>query len=731
MLVAAFGVVLALQVNVTVEIDVDGPAERERAVEVVELDSATLASAYLDPGARELVRRARQRREGVDRSIRAYRALARERVTIGINALRRERLLYRRESAARIDWRRHGPLRVEALGAREVIPLVIADPGIPTALESYLPHLAFDPAEPLVEFGFDEDDYFRHPLAAGAEADYRYATGDTTRIRLPDGREVQLIQLELHPRRADSRLLSGALWLEAESHAVVQAVYRLARPFDLERDLDATDPDAVSTVPRFLKPVRAEFRYLTVEYGFWEMRWWLPRLIAFDGYAEAGRALRVPIRYERTYSEYEVTGDTLRLSLPAPRFRLAGAEDLRRRCPRSRCRCEAGLCRSIQVELPADSAALLESEHLPATIFEEGARFVNESELDAILDRLMSLARGPVNVSPPSFDWPGNRAELVRYNRVEGLSVGAGVGTGYGPVSAELIARIGVSERAPRATLSIEHRSPRRELRFSTYRRLEPLDAVFDPRGFANSINALVLGRDDGDYFDAWGAELVGRPAPSRRPTYEWRLFAERHRPLDAHTDFSLLGLFSDRDVFRPAFPADSADLLGAALTLRAVRGLDPAGFRWGVETTVEAATGTFRYARPSTTLLLSGPVLGRWIGSLEAAAGTTLGHAPAQRQWYLGGPATLRGHTPLAARGESFGRARAEMATGIPLARIAFFSDIAWAGSTEDLTTGRPLLGAGAGVGLLDGLLRLDVARAMKGPERGWRVDAYVERGL
>src|SRR5690606_8147531 len=100
----------------------DSMARRPRPVP----DSATLASAYLDAGARELVRLARERRRTVDRSLEAYEATAHERVSIGLRAVRRDRTLWEREVASRIEWERDGPIRIEALGAREVVPIASA-----------------------------------------------------------------------------------------------------------------------------------------------------------------------------------------------------------------------------------------------------------------------------------------------------------------------------------------------------------------------------------------------------------------------------------------------------------------------------------------------------------------------------------------------------------------------------------------------------------------------------
>src|SRR6266516_7853227 len=86
-------------------------------------------SAYLDPGARELV--ARARRLLVDRSIRAYDVTVRERIAVGLRALRRDRMVYRRELALHVSWRRDTVGEIRVLGAREAIPIALRHEQIP------------------------------------------------------------------------------------------------------------------------------------------------------------------------------------------------------------------------------------------------------------------------------------------------------------------------------------------------------------------------------------------------------------------------------------------------------------------------------------------------------------------------------------------------------------------------------------------------------------------------
>src|SRR3989442_6816933 len=76
------------------------------------------ANAYLDPGAQGLVARARARRLLVDRSIRAYEATVRERIAVGLRALRRGRLGDRRPPAVHNSWGRGPGGRSPLLGGR-------------------------------------------------------------------------------------------------------------------------------------------------------------------------------------------------------------------------------------------------------------------------------------------------------------------------------------------------------------------------------------------------------------------------------------------------------------------------------------------------------------------------------------------------------------------------------------------------------------------------------------
>lgn len=724
---------------------------------------AQLADAYRDDVARDLVERARSRRRTVDTSIDAYDAVARERIAAGLRLPGRDRTLYRRETATQIEWRREGPIRLEVLGSREVIPPVRGAPQVPEDLRSFVPHLAFDPVDSEMLMRLNNDGW-RNPLAPGAERDYRYQSGDTTQIRLPDGRTVRLVELRVQPRRSDFRLVRGSFWIEQETNAVVQAVFRPSRPFDIEDDEDGDD------VPGLLKPIRFELEYVTLEYAYWDFRWWLPRTVAAEGVLQITSLVRMPFSYSLSYSNYDVAGDPTRprevlpdsvtdrlRCTPGGRMTIAvrdGTRDRNRsvregsardstatdasrdsadaRTDRFTMDEETGrgtdACgRELIVELPADSAQLLASDYLPPSIYE------NDADWDADLRRVRELAEllGNVGEAPwqaprPTFAWGLGAPGLVRYNRVEGLSVGARSELDLGRLKLDATGRLAIAKPRPDIELGVTRPTLARDYRLSLYNGVRAADPETRPFGIGNSFNALFLGRDDGEYYEALGASLEVMPAATRTQWYGVRLYAERHDSVATETDFSLPQIFDDARTFRPNIAADPADLFGGELTLHGGIGRDPAGWRASATLALDGAGGDFSFGRSALTLRTGVPLFGQLRASLEGAAGTTVGDVPVQRLFYLGGPATLRGYDGSSAFGNAFWRARAELARGWPAARVALFGDVAWAGDRDSFTADGALRSLGIGATFLDGLVRADLARALDGDEN-WRFDLWV----
>ncbi|MFW6078036.1 MAG: hypothetical protein ACODAE_00335, partial [Gemmatimonadota bacterium] len=691
------------------------------------------SSAYLDERARVLLEGVRASRQRLDSAIAGYTTTVTERISVGFRAFWRERLLFRREVAMRLSWRRSGPSRVEVLGARSVAPVASTEVEVPNdrELARAAGDLLFQPGRDRLLIGLDEGDALRHPLAEDAEVDYRYESGDTVRVSLPGGRTIRLVELRVHPRRDDFDLIAGSFWLDAESHALVRAVYRPARPFELVRDLarleaaeeerearraeeavrdgeeragaerreggadeeaddDRDDADGVGWIPGFLRPIRAEVRHIAVEYGLWQMRWWLPRIATVEFRGSAGRALGVPFRYERAYSAYSVepvvaaedstaagidpdpaaadptdaAGDPGAdagaeadpcaeweddedrrgsfVAVAADSVRPASLGDL----PEGAlwgCRCpEDSPCEPYVVGPLAEADSLRASALLLGSVYaDEDGALITEAELEAFSRLVETLPRTEDRWTTPRLAWtwglggPG----LVRYNRVEGLSLGARVEADLGRARADLTARLGTADREPNGEFGLESAYYVPGVRLAAYRRLESANHGRGALGLGNSFFAAAFGLDDGDYYRALGVELA--PASSSLPaSVDGRLFAERQAAVSANTDASLRRVFDEAHRFRPNFAAAPADQLGFELRLRHDRGLAPHGWRGGAHAEMMGSTGTFDFGRGALGGWLTVPLPFRLVGALEAEAGASLGRPPPQRRWRLGGSA-------------------------------------------------------------------------------------------
>ncbi|MFI5207192.1 MAG: hypothetical protein ACHQX4_04150 [Gemmatimonadales bacterium] len=757
----------------------------------------TQDTSRADSAAAGLVARARAARQRNERLVTSYTADVSQRIGVGIHALSRDRMLFHQELAAHIEWYRDRPSRIDVKGARQGIPIAVRGEQVPEDLVDQVRWLVIDPSEDYLRvIGAADSEGFVYPLVVGGESMYRFRAGDTTTITLPTGHTVQLLELVVTPRRSDFRLMSGSLWFDADSYALVRAVFRPARPFDLRRDADSSDR---GDYPSWLPGVGVEVKYVTLEYGLYEFRWWMPRYIAVDAIATMGSLVGVPIRYERTYSDYHVEGgtppvagstfrpagsvrrgrgalartrdsvrareDSLRSSgvaaevvaadtvlarliadSTALRTRTDSIRQVRRECMRHerdslraaerrrdsrpgvqvQVRVGRSSCfppdTALMVVVPQDSMALLTNADLGRPILDMGD-VISEGELEQVGREIGALGQRPWEFHPELPRGVGDLLGHFRYNRIEALSLGLGAQVDFGRLKADGSARVGVADWEPDFELGLTRPTENERFRLGGYRRLAAANPDVAPLDLGNSLTALLIGRDDGEYFRTLGAEVTGAATSG---WYRLRVFAERQRGASVGTEASLPHLFSPADTFRVNIAAQNADQAGAALTIRGSRTLSRA-LVVGAEASGEGATGTFRYAKGALTLRSTVLPPGPLVFGFEVAAGSSAGTVPVQSGYFLGGSPTLRGYDGGAFMGDAFWRGRFEVGTQLPAFRLAVFSDAGWAGARAAFQSGKAKWGGGVGASILDGLIRLDLARAFSAP-RGWRFDIYLD---
>lgn len=708
---------------------------------------AVPADTYATTEVEALVRRARLARQVGVEGIDSYEAKLQQRIYVGLTALRfrRERGLFEHERIARVRWSADGNRVIQWEGLRTAIPIAGLDTGNPEGGEARLafsdssasisanaeferdmaeelldevemPAFDFDPGGDRISFGSNDEDgdlWALNPLADTAAAHYRYHAGDTLTVALPvNERAIVLHEIRVEPRRADFRLVAGSLWFDAETAALVRATYKPARPIDLA----VSEPGDGDDVPGFLQPLEADIDYVTVEYSLQDFEFWMPRRFAFEGEARLGSLARVPITMEWSLTQYRVN---------EPETELLATGDL----PEGWRRQEnvetdsLGNETSVVVVVPTVEE-LRESPDLSEDFGARSPGAFTESEVRALEAELDGLLPS-YNRFRPRFAW-GLGSGLLRYNRAEGLSVGASTTLPLAPsVGFEASARFATGSERLYGSGTLLAGPDESQWSARGYHELRSMSEILDPFDLKSSLSHAVLGNDHGEYLEASGASLGFRRLGDRT-RFSLVAFTERHRPVQLAADFSLRAEWGDVQV-QPLLQAERVELRGARGGFSWFHGLDPNGLVMTGALQGEAATGDASYQRVSATLTASHPLPLGLAGAFEVSGGSTWGDSPVQRSFFLGGTESVRGYDTNVMYGESYWAGRAEIATGFAAARLSLFTDLGWAGDRGGFDWDERIQGAGVGASLLDGIFRLDLARSLRGP-RAWKLHAYLD---
>ena len=587
---------------------------------------------------------------------------------------------------------------------------------------------------------------------------------------------IQLRELKVRPREPHWNLAVGSLWFDTKSGQLVRAAYRPSVPMDIWAVAQEEDPKSMDDVPIWVKPMitpmKAELAAVAVEYGLHEGRFWLPRLRLAEGSAQVS-FMRVPFKMEESFKYNSVNAkDSLpqinvtaaaRRSRPPDSLtveqrqawrdsvrqanvihvravndsirRGLRASDHHRECDTSDTRVivQSRYDNELKVALrvPCDLSKLENSPDLPGSIYDPGEELFGAKELESLKAEALSLsAQAPFSLRlqsgllpPPVISYGPS---MMRYNRVEGLSLGGSVeqqfGGGY---SGTAVGRIGLADWEPNVELSATRSNVTKTIGLGVYNHLVSAGDWGRPLSFGSSFSALMFGRDEGFYYRATGLELTGTRAASfgGGSRLEWRAFTEQERTAAVNTSFAVNGgHFPDNLIARRGQYSG----LGARVTN--THGLDPSGFRLFTDLRIEAAAGDSLYGRGALDLTASHG-LGPLAASVTVAGGSSVGGLPPQRYWFLGGSQTVRGQSPDTAHsGNAFWLTRVEIGQNDAGMRPTVFGDLGWTGDRTKMSqVGRPLSGVGVGVSFLDGLFRFDVARGIY-PLKQFRVDLYLE---
>jgi hypothetical protein len=747
-----------------------------------------LATAFRDQTAKRLLERAREARMSQDSALLGYDATSYQRISAGMGFARigRDRLIFRTENVSRVRWQRDIGAWIDVKGQRTAIPIApaeaqedaqrdMAEEADMAAIPYYPGYEALWIGAGTVKANVDERE-FVHPLARGAEAYYQYETGDSIEIRLPDKTSVKLRELKVRPRTPKWNVVVGSLWFDNKTGQLVRAAYRFAAPLDVWAMVKEEDPHSLDDVPKWvmpmISPMHGQISAVAIEYGLYEGRFWLPRLRAAEGSAQVS-FMHVPFKMEQSFRYTSVNAqdglpqivvanrmdfdslpdsvaDHLRDSLRA--VRRAHRDSMKAgliKMPPGQCdtsefrvvqRIEGqhyGWPLKVAYRVPCDVKKLATSPDLPGSIFDAGEDVFGTKERDALIKEALSIGAQPPfllgsgHLPPPTLKWG---PEFMRYNRVEGLSLGGQaeqqLGGGY---NARATGRIGFADFEPNVELTLERTNLEKTYALTGYNRLVAANDWGNPLSFGSSVSALLFGRDEGFYYRASGVELTRTRDPRSDGAHiDWRLFLENERAAKQKTSFSL------GPAFVPNIDAINEQYVGSGLRINHTAGLDPRGLRVLSDVRLETATALSRrdsiwnrYVRGGADITVSHGLPSQLMGAITLSGGTSAGTLPTQRLWYLGGAQTVRGQRPdTSASGNAYWLTRTELAYDAGGYRPSLFADIGWTGSRDSLyknQIGRPMSGVGIGSSIMDGLFRFDVARGLY-PQKRWRVDAYVE---
>ena len=637
------------------------------------------------PRALELVARGRETRHALveDTAFRSYRGEARGYVYFFLDRPDAdERTLVKADQVAlEIYWEAPERSSQRIVGRRDQKLL-------PTDIRYHLDHLTVvqDDFGDRIRLGNgDEVAEVLHPLAPGSEDVYDFSLTDSLTIDLgPSARRVRVYELSVRPKDPERPGFVGTVFLDRDRAAVVRMGFTFT---------------PASYVDPYLDYIR-----ISLDNALWLGRYWLP-------YRQ-----EVELRREMPLLDF-VTGSVIR-----GRYQIGGYEFNERIPP------ALLMMGPVSSAPPGERESFTFERGLFDDLEEEGLAPPPSFE-EIRTHAVQALGRRYVSGLPPLRLHIGSTSDIVRYDRAEGVYVGAGVhARPLAGVSARLSGGYAIERGRPSASVELAASPDQPEPAFHAYwDELRDLGPMRGAPGFVNTLAAMMA---TVDYLDPWFARGIRTSLWGRRPGSPLRVGLRRERHVSASDVVSRPG----GPTFRPVRTIEEGSV--TALDLSATPPL-PADGEVSLAASLARINGR-TYGAGRLSAEWEGPrAPDRWSWSAELDAGALAGDAPAQELFLLGGRGTLPGHPYRSFVGERFWLARAALSRPL-LAPWVGLTAFAAAGATYlgDRThpagwgapadSGAPKVSAGAGLELAWNVLSLDLARGL-GAGGGWELVVSV----
>jgi hypothetical protein len=297
-------------------------------------------------------------------------------------------------------------------------------------------------------------------------------------------------------------------------------------------------------------------------------------------------------------------------------------------------------------------------------------------------------------------------SDALRYNRVQGLALGLGYRLDVPVASSTVYAtvRYGLSDERVTGRLSIVRQLGGGHVRLSGYSEVEGVDPLTSGASFSNTLNALFAGHDNGDYSLNRGASLAWVKRAGARSILELAMRVEQSSSTKETARSAVNDFLGGTGVFPPNPPVRAGTFGGATAQLR---GAGPV--QWSLSLDAVAGEGE-TVGRSYGTVRRSYGTGPRLTFQLKAGIATEPGLP--QTLFRLGGLNTVRGFEYGTIRGSSFWSAQAELILLPGRIRPLVFADAGQAGNRERVFSTRALVGMGAGLELLKGLIRFELSK-------------------
>jgi hypothetical protein len=689
--------------------------------------------AYADAATAALLTRARARHRHQDSLVRDYQATITTRldVSAGRSRFARQFPLAAHETAGRLTWRRPNDLFLEVRGTRLAAAFGDGRAEVSYDRPWFVPRALGDSIRLM---GVPETAAL-HPLAPGAEPFYRYAISDSVIVRLP-GRTIRAIGIEVTPRQLAPSMISGILWVDTETADVV----RLQATFLGEYVWDAPDSNATArdSADARKDSQRAQ-RIVTVqadlEYALLENQYWMPSRQALTILVEIDILIRgaLPIRALTTFSEYaiNIAAPLTFTELPDSTLgddsgtMICGGER-RRRCPTAE-RAEHGYSRTGTWENGRWEVAVPPLDSLAAYGWDTPLDLqLSADDETRIRNTMTDLSRLAEDL--PS-EWVGRRAfglgwerlaDLARFNRVQGFSLGLGVTARPGPAFTTVRAsgRFGFADERVTGGVAWRRDGPGGAFEIGVHRSVLEAEPWTRGQSLGNTLNATFTGHDDADYYLALGGGVRYEPYGGPLEGVALSLSAERHRSMARTSGSPVSDWLGGTGALAPNPPVAEGDFVRASLAPH--RRIGRADLRLGVEALVGDSVG----GRGWVAMRIPFRVTGR-RGALSVRSAYALGDTLPQLLFRVGGPATVRGY----GYGTRVGRGGWAAQLDLALTRNWVIAPVVFAdvGDTFDAARFEPLVGVGGGVSLLGGWFRLNGSVGVN-PTTDFRVDLLFQ---